>query len=257
MLTPPAILLTDDEEVFRVSTAELLRGEGHTCDEAVNADDALRRLVRRRYDLLIADIRMPGNHNLEFIEQAHKILPDLPVILVTGYPSTDTAISSIHLPVMAYLRKPIPFSELRASVEKALAVSRGWQVIARAKRDLELCANELGEIQRDRWDTPSPKTAQSGKLSGDLVHTLSRCMNDLAGLTEQGRSLKGSGNHPCVIADCPAWKAHQATIRQAITLLSETKRRFKSKELGQVRELLEGLLTCDSKERSAARTTAR
>ncbi|MCI0692942.1 response regulator [candidate division KSB1 bacterium] len=65
-------------------------------------------LGKNRYDLLIADIKMPGNDELEFIEEPPAIAEGLPVILVTGYPSLNTAIKSTRLHVAGYMMKPLP-----------------------------------------------------------------------------------------------------------------------------------------------------
>lgn len=78
------ILLADDEPSFREATADLLRREGYACDEAASADAVQAALQQECYDLLIADIRMPGNPNLRIVRDAQNLVPGLPVILVTG-----------------------------------------------------------------------------------------------------------------------------------------------------------------------------
>jgi DNA-binding response OmpR family regulator len=62
------ILLADDEKNFLEAHADLLREEGYVCDCAADADTAKKLLMRSEYDLLIADIKMPGNNELELIE---------------------------------------------------------------------------------------------------------------------------------------------------------------------------------------------
>src|SRR5574341_1431460 len=117
------ILFADDEETFLRASCDLLRREGYACDGVPDASAAAQKLRVEKYDLLIADIKMPGNAELEFIQEVPKITDGLPVILVTGYPSTYTAIKSIQLPVMAYLPKPVDFGELLNQVRKG--VERG------------------------------------------------------------------------------------------------------------------------------------
>ena len=102
-------LLVDDEETFLYSTAELLRREGYGCDCAPDSATATTMLGNNSYDLLIADIKMPGNAELEFIKALPRIADGIPVILVTAYPTLMTAIQSIQLRVAAYLVKPIDF----------------------------------------------------------------------------------------------------------------------------------------------------
>src|SRR4030042_6214874 len=95
------ILIADDEETFRNSLADLLRQAGYQCDCAPDAIVAAELLHSAEYDLLIADIKMQGNFELEFIRALPQIAEGMPVILVTGYPSLRSAIESIQLPVAA------------------------------------------------------------------------------------------------------------------------------------------------------------
>lgn len=119
MSQPLRLLLADDEETFLRATIELLRDEGYACDGATDGFRALGLLAARRYDLLIADLEMPGNLQFELIEQVELIAPGMPVIVVTGYPTLGSAIRAVELPVVAYLVKPFDFSELLKHVQKA------------------------------------------------------------------------------------------------------------------------------------------
>lgn len=101
------ILIADDEETFLHSTADLLRREGYDCDIVPDGNRAAEMLGKGEYDLLIADIKMPGNGNLELVREMPRLAEGLPVILVTGYPSLKTAMESFQLPVAAYLPKPV------------------------------------------------------------------------------------------------------------------------------------------------------
>jgi signal transduction histidine kinase len=114
------ILIADDEEIFVNSMADLLRREGYECSCAPDAIVAAELLRSNDYDLLIADIKMEGNFELEFIQDLPQIATGMPVILVTGYPSLKTAIQSVQLPVVAYLVKPFEFKELLEQVQKSI-----------------------------------------------------------------------------------------------------------------------------------------
>ena len=84
MAGPGSILIADDEETFLRSTARLLHREGYDCDCALDADRAVEMLRTGRYDLLIADIKMPGNPNLKLVRDVQQLAAGMPVILVTG-----------------------------------------------------------------------------------------------------------------------------------------------------------------------------
>jgi len=115
------ILIADDEESVLLSTADLLRIEGYECACASNAKTAFDMLRRKKFDLLIADIKMQGNSDLQLIKKLTEIAHKMPVILVTGYPSLSSAVQSINLPVVGYLIKPFEFSELLTVTQGAIA----------------------------------------------------------------------------------------------------------------------------------------
>ena len=105
------ILIADDEETFLLSTIDLLRREGYECDGVKDAEAAVKVLRSKPFDLLVSDIRMPGNLELELVEAVLESGVGLPVIIVTGYPSVKTAITCLNLRTIAYLVKPLDFDE--------------------------------------------------------------------------------------------------------------------------------------------------
>src|SRR5215470_6270559 len=97
---PPArILLADDEDTFRTSVAVLLRREGYVCDVAGNAEEVSDLLTKGQYDLLICDLRMPGNTDLELLRGLASGGSSLPIIAVTAYPSVATAVAAMRCAV--------------------------------------------------------------------------------------------------------------------------------------------------------------
>jgi two-component system nitrate/nitrite response regulator NarL len=138
MTQPARLLLADDEETFRNSVAVLLRREGYVCDVASTADEAIERLSENAYDLLITDLRMPGNTDLELLKAAAASNAVLPVIVVTAYPSVPTAIEAVRCAVVDYLVKPFDFDQLVRAVRQALKARN-------AARMLESLRNVLGD----------------------------------------------------------------------------------------------------------------
>ncbi len=120
-----SILVADDQATFLESTIDLLREEGYECDGAADAHIAEKLVCQKRYDLLIADIKMPGNMRLELISKLREIAEGLPVILVTGYPALDTAVKSTRLLVVGYLLKPVNFDELLKLVRESITRYQG------------------------------------------------------------------------------------------------------------------------------------
>ncbi len=120
MVNMGRILVADDDETFRQSTAELLRREGYRCDCTSGAESALEKLRTTSYDLLIADIKMPGKSGLDLVAELPRIAFDIPAIVVTGYPSLDSAVWSVGMDVAAYLVKPLDFEQLLRHVRETM-----------------------------------------------------------------------------------------------------------------------------------------
>jgi CheY-like chemotaxis protein len=129
------VLIADDEPTFVDALADLLRREGYECQTVPDGLAAAAELnTAQQYDLLIADIRMPGNPDLELIKHLPQIAEGLPVILVTAYPDQGSALRSAELPVLSYLIKPVDFPELLVLVRRGIehsAVFRANREIAR------------------------------------------------------------------------------------------------------------------------------
>jgi DNA-binding NarL/FixJ family response regulator len=123
-LTPrlPKVLIADDQLTYLAEMAELLRGAGYDCDCVADGPQCEQELLRGNTDVLVADIRMPGNANLELARKVQRLTNPPSVILMTGFPTLETAIHSIKLKIAAYLVKPFGFNELLHEVQEAMAV---------------------------------------------------------------------------------------------------------------------------------------
>ena len=116
----PRVLVVDDEASIRDLLAKTLALAEYEVDTAADASTALTRVRATEYDLLIADLRMPGMDGLTLIRQVKKIRADLPVIIITGFSSEASAIEAVNLGVAGYLRKPFRVPEVLAAAAKAL-----------------------------------------------------------------------------------------------------------------------------------------
>jgi DNA-binding NtrC family response regulator len=118
------ILIADDEQSFLKSSANLFEKKGYDCDCAVDAWSAVRLLEKNHYDVVVSDIRMPGNSGLRLAQEVARLQKGVPVVLVTGYPSLDTAKKAVGLPVEAYVEKPVEFNDLLFEVDSAILKTR-------------------------------------------------------------------------------------------------------------------------------------
>jgi CheY-like chemotaxis protein len=84
-----AILFVDDHEVLARLSCEILEMQGYRAVSAYNAQDALDKFKREKFDILVTDFRMEGMNGLELARQIHATEPNIPVIIVTGYGHVD------------------------------------------------------------------------------------------------------------------------------------------------------------------------
>jgi DNA-binding NtrC family response regulator len=117
---PARVLVVDDEASIRDLLAKTLALAEYDVDTAGDATTALSRVRATEYDLLIADLRMPGMDGLTLIRQVKRIRGDLPVIIITGFSSEASAIEAVNLGVAGYLRKPFRVPEVLSAAAKAL-----------------------------------------------------------------------------------------------------------------------------------------
>jgi excisionase family DNA binding protein len=102
----PRVLVVDDEPGIRDLLTKTLALAEYDVDASADGPAALERMRQERYDLLIADLKMPGLDGLSVIREARRYKSDLPVIVITGYSSESVAIEAANLGVSGYLTKP-------------------------------------------------------------------------------------------------------------------------------------------------------
>ncbi|UCG11038.1 MAG: response regulator [Deltaproteobacteria bacterium] len=115
------ILVVDDEEKICRNVEKILSKDDYDVSYALSANEALEKMAKESYALLISDIIMPGMNGLEFLKLVKNQWPLTKVILFTAYASTDTAVKAIRLGALDYIPKPFTPDELRLPVELALA----------------------------------------------------------------------------------------------------------------------------------------
>ena len=118
--TRQRVLVVDDEASIRDLLSKTLALAEYDVDTAPDGTTALDRMRAYNYDLLIADLKMPGMDGLTLIRQAKRIKADLPVIIITGFSSESSAIEAVNLGVAGYLTKPFRVPQVLAAASKAL-----------------------------------------------------------------------------------------------------------------------------------------
>jgi DNA-binding response OmpR family regulator len=115
------VLVVDDEASIRDLLAKTLALAEYDVDVAPDGRSALERMRLYPYDLLIADLKMPGMDGLALIREAKRLRAGLPVIIITGFSSESSAIEAVNLGVDGYLTKPFRVPDILSAAARALA----------------------------------------------------------------------------------------------------------------------------------------
>jgi nitrogen regulation protein NR(I) len=118
------ILLVEDDAGIVGGLKKELQVEGYEVAVAARGDTGLAQAKEQRFDVVITDQKMPGLSGLELVEQLHAAKPKLPIILMTAFGTTETAIEATKLGAYEYLLKPFDMAELLDLVAKAVACNR-------------------------------------------------------------------------------------------------------------------------------------
>ncbi len=110
------ILVVEDEDIMREALVDWFSGEGHKVDSAVDGDKALERLKLEDYDSMIIDLKLPGRDGLSVLREVKGKNPKAKVIIITAYPSIETAVEAMRRGAIDYLPKPFELNRLENSL---------------------------------------------------------------------------------------------------------------------------------------------
>ncbi|SFQ38843.1 sigma-54-dependent transcriptional regulator [Parafilimonas terrae] len=114
------ILIIDDERSIRKTLNEILSYEGFKIDEAVDGEEGLKMFTDKAYDVVLCDIKMPKIDGLEFLVKAAEINPDVPVIMISGHGTIETAVDAVKKGAYDYVAKPPDLNRLLITIRNAL-----------------------------------------------------------------------------------------------------------------------------------------
>jgi DNA-binding NtrC family response regulator len=115
------ILVVDDEPVIRVGLTRTLEGNAFVVDTASNGHTAIEMLQQKEYDLIITDLKMPGMSGFEVLSAVKSLQPDVPVIMVTGFATVETAVEAMKSGAVDYIVKPFTPDQILEKVNRALS----------------------------------------------------------------------------------------------------------------------------------------
>lgn len=130
---PPTVLIVDDEPNYLVILEELLAEEGYTVLTAENASRGFELAVGHEVDVVVTDMKMPGIDGMTFLDNLHKLKPDLPIIMMTAYGTIERAVEAMKKGAFDYICKPFENEEFKMIVARAVEHYR----LLKRNRELE------------------------------------------------------------------------------------------------------------------------
>lgn len=239
------VLIAEDDEPVRRFLCDCLRRAGYLCDGVGTAAEATEALASHAYDLLLTDINLPDSATLAYLEVHRSREPSVPVIVITGYPSLETAIEAVRLSVADYLVKPLDERLLVEAVGTAIGKGRLLRVLRRVREDMHAWGAAMDRLERSLL---SGEGLSGGAASAAMVEHLRAQATQLLGLVAEslraaleGSRRAGLGHRPtdlCLAIHCPRRIRYEGALQRAVDVLAKTKTTFKSRDLGELRRAL-------------------
>jgi len=145
----PRILLIDDEKIALSNMQHILQKEGYvvtTCSDGESGIDALKHQL---FDLVLTDLKMPGISGMEVLEYCRQTIPEVPVIMITGYASLDSAVDAMRRGAYHYISKPFRLDEAREIIKGALELRRVQTENKQLKETISSLSNQSTIITQD------------------------------------------------------------------------------------------------------------
>ncbi|RYY15355.1 MAG: sigma-54-dependent Fis family transcriptional regulator [Chitinophagaceae bacterium] len=114
------ILIIDDEKAIRKTLTEILSYEGYKIEEAGDGEEGLKKFKEKAFDVVLCDIKMPKLDGLEFLDKARESNADIPVIMISGHGTIETAVEAVKKGAYDYISKPPDLNRLLITIRNAM-----------------------------------------------------------------------------------------------------------------------------------------
>ena len=178
------VLIADDEVSLRLVLQTVMNKAGYESDTVENGKEALRMAQDNFYDVAILDIRMPVMDGLQAFYEIHKIKPDLPIIFITAFGSSEIAVDAMKQGAFDYILKPFNLEEVKIVVNRAIHMRQ-------LAREVVYLTQEVKEINEENSDK-CKLIGESPKIQ-EVYKTIGRVANSKATVLFTGESGTGKG----------------------------------------------------------------
>lgn len=159
------ILIIDDEKAIRKTLIEILSYEGYKIEDAENGEEGLKKFNDKAYDVVLCDIKMPKIDGMEFLERAKASNPDVPVIMISGHGTIETAVEAVKKGAFDYVSKPPDLNRLLITIRNAMdrqtLVTETKALKRKVKRTQEMIGTSDGILRiKDTIEKVAPTDAR-------------------------------------------------------------------------------------------------
>ena len=166
------ILIVDDELLILRIISDILDKEGYEVSTAINYQNAIQQLDEEKFDVVLTDIRMPEKSGIDLLTHIRDINSDIPVILMTGFASLESAVEAVKQGAFDYLTKPLDFNKLKRVVNQSVERFDLLQTNKRLVKDLQ-------EINSDLELKVSERTRELQNILNSANESIVTTDNDL------------------------------------------------------------------------------
>ncbi len=195
------VLVVDDEAGVRTALAGILSDEGYSAEAVESGEAALRALESKRYDLVLLDVWLPGIDGLEVLERIREMDTELPVVVISGHGTIETAVKAVRLGAQDFVEKPLSLEKTLLAVRNALRRGRLETEVRDLRRRLDeryVMVGESPALRRLRAEI-----AQAAPTNGRaLIYGENGSGKELVARAIHAQSLRSAG--PFVEVNCAA-----------------------------------------------------
>ncbi len=178
------VLVADDEVSLRLVLQTAISKVGYGVDTVENGKEALRMAQENYYDVALLDIRMPEMDGLQAFYEIHKIKPDLPIILMTAFGSSELAVETMKRGAFDYILKPFNLEEVKIIVNRAIHMRRLVREVVYLTQEVKVLSMETA--------APCKLIGESPKIQ-EVYKSIGRVANSKAAVLLTGESGTGKG----------------------------------------------------------------
>ncbi len=213
------ILIVDDEEVMCDSCKQVLSRDGHEVETTLSGEEALGKMEKKSYDVVITDMMMPVMGGMQLLETVKKRWPEISVIMITGYATIRTAVQAIKLGAFDYIPKPFMPEELRAVTARGAEKKRlleeevgiaeeGEETVEVAEKVEKIPPSRPGDIYcipEHSW----AKVEEDGTVRIGMDEVFQKTVGEIVNIDLPLEGDEVEQGHVCVRITCPGMHIHK------------------------------------------------